>query len=172
MKKNIEELINKYLDNELDPAGVNELNNLLTDDEDSLKELKAYKTVEHALREMELDDAPAGTTPRVMHRIATAKKVKSSNWFFKAVISFFITGIAASLFIAIKNYHPSDKEIIPQQTVDSVSNFIGEKTHIFSSIFSGDDVKLIGTVVTLLLIVTGYFIFETHRNFRNKLKSL
>lgn len=172
MKKKIDDLLNKYIDNELDSAELAELNNLLDEDESSVKELKAYKVVEQSLRKMEFENSPSNTTYLVMQKIASMKKVKKSNWFFWFCLSFFLVGIAVATFYTIKNYQPSESSIVSDKTVTAVQNFIGDQKKSIDTLLLGIDIKLIGTIMTLLFVITGYFLIETHRNFRNKLKSL
>ena len=172
MKKKTDDLINKYIDNELDSAELTEFTELIGDDEETVKNLKAMKIVDQSLRKIEFENSPSDITYKVMLKIASAKKAKRSNLFFWFVISVFLIGIATATFYTIQNYQPGTDSIKTEKAVDTVKNFIGDKTKSFDSILKGIDIKLIGTILTLLFAVTGYFIVETHRSFKNKLKSL
>jgi H+/Cl- antiporter ClcA len=171
MKKNYDELINKYLDNELNPAELEQFSAMLDNDEEAVKNLKAMKLVEHSVRKIEFDDAPQNTTYNIMRKIAVAPSAKRSNWFFWIVVSVFLLGIAIVSYVTIQQYQPPKEGIGTEKTVTAVKDFIGDQTKSLSTIFKGSDVKLIGAVITLLLIITGYFVLESHRSFKNKLKS-
>jgi hypothetical protein len=171
MSKRTEELLNKYIDNELDNAELAELNDLLDKDEHSVKELKAMKVIEQSLRKMEFENSPSDVTYNIMQKIASVKKVKRSNWFFWLVLGLFILGIAASLYYTLLNYQPAQSSMSADKTADGVKNFIDDNTRSIKSLLNGIDVKLVGTILTLLFAITGYFIIETHRSFKNKLKS-
>lgn len=172
MKKRTDELLNKYLDNELDSSELNEFSEILERDEETVKGLKAMKAVEQSVRKIEFESAPADITFKVMRKIASAKSVKRSNWFFWVVVSVFLIAIAAVTYYSVQQYTPSPEGIGAGKTVETVKTFFGDQTKAFNSILKGVDIKFIGTVLTLLIIIAGYFIFETHRNFKNKLKSL
>jgi ABC-type spermidine/putrescine transport system permease subunit I len=172
MTTRTEELLNKYIDNELDSAGLAELNELLDKDENAVKELKAMKVVERSLRKMEFESSPANVTYDVMKKIASVRKVKRSDWFFWLSLGVLIIGTIVTLIYAFHNIQPEQSTVLADKTTDAVKNFIGDNTRSLDSLLRGVDVKLIGTVITLLCAITGYFIIETHRNFKNKLKSL
>jgi len=172
MKKNYDELINKYLDNELDPAELEQFSALLDRDEEAVKNLKAMKLVEQSVRKFEFENAPQDTTYNIMKKIAAAPKAKRSNWFFWIVVSVFLLGIAVVSYVTIQQYQPPKEGIGTEKTVTAVKDFIGDQTKTLSSVLKGSDVKLIGTVITLLLIISGYFILESHRNLKNRLKSI
>jgi len=172
MKTKIDELLNRYIDNELDTPELTGLDDLIDKDPEALKELKAMKLVEKSLKKMEYENAPLNTTYTVMLKIASAKKIKRSNWFFWTVVSFFSLCIAAVLIYSFSIYSPSASEISSGGDLNAVKNFFSDKAKSINKIFSGEDIKLLGAVISLLLIVTGYFILESHRNLKNKLKSL
>lgn len=172
MKKKIDDLLNKYVDNELVPSELEEITSLIDKDEDTIKNLKAIKLVEQSLRRMEFDNSPDYITSSVMQKIGSLSKAKKSNWFFWLVMSLFTAGIALCLFFVFKDFQPAAAETATNEVVGSVKEFIGDKSRSFGSILKGADFKLVGTILTLLIGITGYFVFENHRNFRNKLKSL
>lgn len=172
MKTKTEELLNKYIDNELDGAELAELNDLLDKDETAIKDLKAMKVVENSLRKMKFENSPSNVTYDVMKKIASVKTAKRSNWFFWLSLSVLVAGIVIVLVYAFKNIQPVHNNELADKTADAVKNFLGDKTHSLDSILKGVDIKLIGTILTLLCAITGYFIIETHRSFKNKLKSL
>lgn len=172
MKSKYDELLNKYLDNELDPAELAEFSQLIENDDEAVKSLKAMKAIEQSVRKIEFEPAPGNVTYDVMKKIASVNKVKRSNWFFWLVVSVFLIGIAAVTFYSIQSYKPSAEGMGAEKTITAVKDFFGEKTQSINSVLKSPDIKLIGTVLTLLFLITGYFVFESHRNLRNKLKRL
>lgn len=172
MKKRTDELLNKYLDNELDSAELNEFTSMLENDENVVKGLKAMKAVEQSVKQIEFENAPADITSIVMRKIASAGSVKRSNWFFWVVVSVFLIAIAAVTYYSVQQYQPSPEGIGAGKTVETVKTFFGEQAKAVNSLLKGADIKFIGTVLSLLILIAGYFIYETHRNFKNKLKSL
>lgn len=172
MKENKKDLLNKYIDNELDSQELSEFTSLIEKDENLVKDLKAMRLVEQSLRRMEFDVSPADITNKVMQKVLAPLPKKRSYWFFWLCLSVFVIGIGIFTYFAIESYVPSKDTGSAVKVVDSVKGFIGEKAQTVDSFIKSADFKLISLVFTLLLIITGYFVFETHRNFKNKLNSL
>jgi hypothetical protein len=172
MNEKNKDLLNKYIDNELDSNELNEFTELIEKDEDLVKDLKAMKIVELSLRKMEFDPSPSDITYKVMKKVMAPKPVKRSNWFFWLCMTVFLVGIGIFTYYAIQSYQPAKDTAAGEKVVDTVKNFIGDKTKSVDSFLHGTDFKLISLVLTLLVVITGYFVFETHRSFKNKLKSL
>ena len=172
MKIKKDELLNKYIDNELDNSELEEFNNLLKNDESIVKELKAMKLVEQSLRKIEFDKAPEDTTYKIMKKIEASGKVKQSNWFFWFVISFFGTCIAGILFFVFSIYKPSETGLISNKTLDTVKDFVNVQSQSATNIINGIDLKVAGIVITLIFCITLYFIYEMRHSFKNRLKSL
>ncbi|MBA4318270.1 MAG: hypothetical protein C0412_07700, partial [Flavobacterium sp.] len=128
--------------------------------------------VELSLRKMEFDISPSDTTHKVMQKVLAPKPAKRSNWFFWLCMTVFILGIGVFTFYAIQSYQPSKDTGTADKVVSTVKDFVGDKTKSIDSILKSADFKMISMVLTMLVIITGYFVFETHRNFKNKLKSL
>ncbi len=172
MKEKNRDMINRYIDNELDSNELNEFTALIEKDENLVKDLKAMKIVELSLRKMEFDISPSDVTHKVMQKIMAPKPAKRSNWFFWLCISVMLIGIGVFTFYAIQSYQPVKDTGTTDKVVNTVKEFVGDKTKSLDTLLKSADFKLISMVLTMLVIITGYFVFETHRNFKNKLKSL
>lgn len=173
MKKVNNELLNDYIDNLLDTSKIKEVNNLINEDEESLKHLKALKSVDESLHHLEVTPAPAGFTERVMKLIISKSKstVKSINYYFISVLGFFSIAIISVIVYAYKlteNTGTTDKVTI----LDTATNFIKDNLPNWKSLFSNNNVIMLGIVLTVILLLSGYFMFESHKNFKNKLHNI
>lgn len=169
-----DEILNKFIDNELSTAELSLLNDHIKVCNECLARLKAQKVVDNNLKRIETYQAPFKFTEKVMRKIsATAVKFKpKKSYFFRVVFSVFILGSLAVVAIAFAN--------IPADTSNSGST---EWTKIFSSfiskLFSGyersiskSSISLIGTILTFILFVSGYFVFESHRKIKNQINKM
>jgi len=78
----IDELLNRYIDGELQEGELEEVQ-LLLKEEDNVKKLKALRIVDTSLRTLESDTAPTDFTSKVMKTIsAGSTKIKLSKNYF------------------------------------------------------------------------------------------
>ena len=176
MSKIPDEILNEYLDNELDGASIDKLKKDLNDDEESLKNLKLLKTVDSSLKKLEVYPAPENFTEKVMNVIgAGARKVKQqTSYFFISIMSIFtlaIVGIFVFVFDSFDLVGGSSpgKEY---QMVETAKKFVSENVNSFGTFFSGDKMLLVGGVLTIILFLTGFFVYDSHKSFKNKLKGI
>jgi hypothetical protein len=172
MKEEKKDLLNKYIDNELDSNELNEFTSLIEQDENLVKDLKAMRIVEQSLRKMEFDKSPSDVTFKVMKKVLAPKPVKRSYWFFWLCMFVFMAALGVCTYFAIESYVPVKDSGSTEQVVDTVKNFIGDQTKTINSLVKSPDFKLISLVLMLLVVITGYFVIDTHRNLKNKLNHL
>lgn len=167
-----DELLNKYIDNELSETELKELTEILKNDADAQLRLKALHLTEDILKKIEISPAPDNFTNKFMSKISVSKSsVKDKvSYFYIGMISFFslvITGILGYSISLIEfgvSNLTGDNQYI-QKTSKLISGGLG---HI-NSLSGNDSILLIGACLTFVLLVGGYFIIENHKNFKDKL---
>lgn len=174
MKKVNNELLNDYIDNLLDTSKIKEVNNLINEDEETLKHLKALKSVDESLHHLEVTPAPPGFTERVMKLIISRSKstVKSINYYFISVLGFFSIAIISVIVYAYKITDVKTDTSEKVNILDTATNFIKDNLPNWKSLFSNNNVIMLGMVLTIILLLSGYFMFESHKNFKNKLQNI
>jgi len=174
MSKLTDEILNRYIDGELDSYELAEIKDELVKDDQALARLQALRMVDNSLRQMEVVSAPLNFTDKVMNAIAVAKKaVKPKiNYFFVSIISIFSIGVLAVLIAA---FRAAEKESGPSTIVpyaDKVKEMISKNLISFQNIFANPNVALVISVLSLILLITAYFTIEAHKNFIKKLNSI
>ncbi len=166
-----DEILNKLIDNELNEREIEELHKLIKYDEAALSKVKAHQLVDSILKKIDIELAPEDTTTKIMERISNSLLLKEKkNGFFKFVVSSFVFMI---IFIIGYMISISSKVYISgtspkySQIVDKVVNFFSS----FNIPLNNELILIIGGVLTVLLLVSGYFMFEEHRSFKQKLEN-
>lgn len=171
MKELTDEILNKYVDGELSTAELNQLKKLIAADEEALKILKAHKLADQILRKMEITPAPSKFTDRVMEKIynLATKKVKKS-FFIPGVITILMMGIVGILvYIFTAPAPPPDPESKTVSIINNAKEIVSQKVGDFSSFFGNDTILLVGSFLTFVLLLSAYFMINSHKNFKHNL---
>ncbi|MCF6271285.1 MAG: hypothetical protein L3J41_16350 [Melioribacteraceae bacterium] len=170
MKILTNEILNKLIDNELNSSEIDELHNLIRNDEKLLSKTKAHQMVDSVLKRLEIEEAPQNTTELIMAKISQSVLLKEKkNGFFK----FLISGFTASLLLVLGFIFLTK----PSEQGVSVSYFHSIKDKLFENLsslsipISSDLLLIITSAVTIIILFSGYFIFEEHKSFKQKLNS-
>ena len=170
-----DELLNKYIDKELSEVEFKELTEILKNDTDAQLRLKALHLTEKILRKIEISPAPEDFTHKFMSKISiSTSAVKDKvSYFYIGMISFFALAIAGILGYYISQIEPGSSNLIGdnQYIQKTMELFSGGLEHI-NSLLENDSILLVGTVLTFVLLMSGYFILENHKNFKEKLNTL
>ena len=91
MNKLTDEILNKYIDGELEPFELAEVKNEIERNDETLARLKALRLVDNSLKQMEIEYAPVNFSEKVMKAISDASKaVKPKiSYFFVTIIALF-----------------------------------------------------------------------------------
>ena len=165
----IDELLNKYIDNELSEAELKELTEILKNDTDAQLRLKALHLTEEILRKIEISPAPENFTHKFMSKIFISTSVVKDkvSYFYIGMISFFALAIAGILGFSISRIESGSSNLIgDNQYIQKTKEFF--LGHI-NSLLGNDSILLVGASLTFVLLVSGYFMFENHKNFKKRL---
>jgi len=171
---NNDDLLNRYLDNELGIDELQTIKNEIEKDGMILARLKALRAVDNSLRQIKSENAPAGFTERVMKAIADSSiKVKSKvSYFFLSMISILAVGIISIFVLSVRilgiQEGGGESKPLPQY----IKEYFGKNSGIWESILKNNTVMLIGSMAALLLLLSLYFTIEAHKNFKNRLNNI
>jgi len=166
-----DEILNKLIDDELNNKEIIELHDLIKHDEITLSKVKAHQMVDSILKKIDIELAPENTTSIIMERISNSLLIKEKkNGFFKFIVAAFVF-----LIISIIGYLFS---IASETQLTETSSRYSEITSDLIKFFSSFNISLnnelmliIGGVLTVLLLISGYFMLEEHRSFKQKLEN-
>jgi len=168
----IDELLNKYIDGELQSDELEEVQQLLKN-EDNVKRLKALRVVDNSLRMLEDDLAPADFTSKIMKTLSrNSTNVKlSKNYFASAINVIFAVSILATfvfIFSQVKLDYSSSG--IDSKLNDTVNSII-KSTLPLLTFFKNKSVMFFGSSLSLILLLGAYYLIEGHKIFKKRIES-
>ncbi len=163
-----DEILNKYIDGELDYKTVNEVKAILKESEPDRENLKVMLRVHNGLKEIKEFEVSKNFTSNLMQKITVKfKPKKADKYFIVSVSSFFILLSLAIIGIVITLLINS-----PEQT-SSTGQFLGylvsslESFSIFiRKIFDGSGISIFGSIISLGILISAYFFFESHKHIK------
>ena len=127
--------------------------------------MQARQLVDSILKTIEIENAPANATDLIMQKISNSVMAKErKNGFYKFIISLFGFSILFSLvfalfFMPIKDgQSDSQYYTIKEKVFDFISNL--------SIPINTDLLAIITATLTIVILISGYFIFEEHKSFQ------
>ena len=171
MKILTDEILNKLIDNEPNSSEIDELHNLIKNDEKLLGKTKAHQMVDSVLKKLELDKAPANTTDLIMKQITNSVLAKEKkNGFFNFMMGGFAVSIIGVIGFVVSS-KPMSQEVSGSY-FQSIKNKLFENFDSFSLPISNDLLLVITSAITVIIMISGYFIFEEHKSFKQKLDGI
>ena len=157
-----DEILNNYLDGELSESEMQEVQAILRSDESAKKQYNALKLVHDKLLIMEENKVPAGFTEKIVNQLVKKNKVPAhQKWFF---ISIFVFVSLLSLLVLgyvigeiLASVPPQPESTLPVETIDRLSEGLIVQ---LKSVFSGKNLSIIGSIISLGIMISGYFFFE------------
>jgi anti-sigma factor RsiW len=168
-----DEILNRYLDGELSITETEEVQKVLFSDENAKKRFNALKLVHNKLLLMEEDKVPVGFTEKVLTRLGKKYKAPAQQkWFFISIIVFvsLLSLLALSYVIGeILASVPSQQgSALPVETIDRLSEGLIVQ---LKSLFSEKNLSIIGSIMSLGIMISGYFFFEHQKKTKTILSS-
>jgi len=174
MNKLTDEILNKYIDGELESFELAEIKSLIEKDDEAVKRLRALRLIDESLKQIEVDLAPSNFTEKLMDLISQkTKTIKPKiNYFFFSIVSLLSIGVLAVIASAVNSTNQQTGEQAVNPYVQQTKDFLVKNLDILKDFFGNQTVMLIGSFLTFVLLIGVYFTFETHKNFKKKLNSI
>ncbi|MEJ5352423.1 MAG: hypothetical protein WHS65_12615 [Melioribacteraceae bacterium] len=171
MNDYIDELMNDYIDNSLSTEKINELNKILEKNENELKKLKALRFVDEVLKNLEVYSAPEDITEKVMKLISEKSNAikRSVNKFMVSVFSFLTFVLFAICLVVLWIVVKESSSI---NLSNELNDFLKKGISFVNNHMNNNLFLIITSSMTLIIISALYFIIESHKEFKNKLKDI
>ena len=168
-----DEILNKYLDGELSKTETEEVQEILLSNNIAKKRFNALKLVHEKLLTMKEDNVPAGFTEKVLNRLGKKYKAPAhQKWFFISIVVF-----VSSLSLLVLGYvigeilasapSPTGSDL----TVETIDRLSEGLIIQLKSILSGKNLSIIGSIISLGIMISGYFFFERQKHAKTNLSS-
>jgi anti-sigma factor RsiW len=162
-----DEILNKYLDGELSREETEQVKSALRNSEELQRKFNALKLVHDKLSILKEDEVSAGFTEKLMKKIVIRKSaIPKQQKYFIVSVATFITLLCLVIFgFSISAIISSAPSSIGESksVLDSVTNLSDGLVKTLKHLFSGKGLSIIGSVFSLLIIISGYFFFEMQK---------
>jgi len=162
-----DEILNKFLDGELSREETEQVNLALRGSDELLKKFNALKLVHKELLNFREDEVSLGFTDSLMNQIVIKKFVlpKQQKYFIASVATFItllclvIFGFSISAVISTTPSSIGDSSSL----FDSIPNLSEGLIKILKQMFSGTGLSIIGSIFSIIVLISGYFFFEMQK---------
>jgi hypothetical protein len=168
-----EEILNKYIDGELQPEVLEELNEQLAKSKEDLEKLRALQALHRSLSKIKPEETPADFTRIVMFRINKKSKAGNEQKFFIGIISAvfisFSILIAGYVLYLIASTSNTTNQMGEAFTI--VKSYIKIVINPLEKLFSGNNMRIIGSILSMTILGSAYYFFETFKRIKNNITS-
>jgi uncharacterized protein (DUF486 family) len=171
MKAKYDDLINKFIDNEISSNELNEINILLQENEEFQLNFKIQKYVHENLYDLPIHSAPDSITENVMSKILSKISIKyKKSYFFRFIVTSILVMIVTSLFMFFSYLGKLDFVQQTANPVDVIENYTQPLFNYLFKIFSSEVFRTVSGVTGFIILLSFYFAVNSFRNFKDKLK--
>jgi len=166
--------LNEFIDGNLNEKELGNLNEIILNDNDALEKLKGLKTVDSILSNLETEAVPDSFTQNVMNEIRSKKanQQKSKNYFFQGIVFSFVAGILFFTGYAVYLGNGKSSHIFSISLFRNVSEKFGQYLSIFNTGVYSYTSLIVAGALSLILLVTLYFIVSAHTVFMKRINQL
>ena len=161
-----DEILNKYLDGELSSAEVDQVKSVIRDSKELQRKFNALKLVHDNLSTINEDEVTAGFTEKLMKQIVKRSTAPKQQKYFIASVATFIILLCLVIFgfsISAMISATSSAAGNSQSVFDSVSGLSVGLVKTIQKLFSGAGLSIIGSIFSLIILISGYFFFEMQK---------
>ncbi|MGB5848408.1 MAG: hypothetical protein WBH40_07970 [Ignavibacteriaceae bacterium] len=168
-----DEILNKYLDGELDKNQSAEIEEILNKSENDRKRFIALKLIHKELSLMQEDKVSADFTNNVMARVNKKFALpKQQNYFIVSITSILVlVCLVIVTYVVTAVISSSAPQTESLQITETVNRFGSGLILELKRLFSGKNLSIIGSVFSLGILISGYFFFEHQKRSKINLGS-
>ena len=161
-----DEILNRYLDGELDFKERSELEKYLSENKSARKRFNSLKLIHSSLVRLQEDSPSMNFTDKVMMSISRKSKSKSGQKYFIISISSFIVLLCMVIFgFLLANILGSTSTSgMDSQSFNTINNITNSFINEIKKLFSGEGLSIFGSILSLGIIISGYIFFEKQKH--------
>ena len=160
-----DEILNQYLDGELDKNQSAEIEEILNKSENDRKRFSALKLIHKELSLMQEDKVSVDFTNNVMARVNKKFALpKQQNYFIVSISSILVLiCLVIVTYVVTAIISSSAPQTESLQITETVNRFGSGLILELKKLFSGKNLSIIGSVFSLGILISGYFFFEQQK---------
>ena len=169
-----DEILNKYLDGELNREETEQVKSAFRNSEELQRKFNALKIVHDKLSIIKEDEVSPGFTDKLMKQIVKRSVVPKQQKYFIVSVATFITILCLVIFgFSISAIISATSSSIGESrsVFDSVSGLSGGLVKALQHLFSGAGLSIIGSIFSIVVLISGYFFFEMQKRAKANLSN-
>jgi anti-sigma factor RsiW len=156
-----DDLLNKYIDGELDREMMQQVKVKLESSHQDMMKYRMLLSVHNELKKIPPEEVSSSFTSNLMLKVQRSLKSKrEQNFFIVSVLSLFFLICIGIIGYLLANYiftaQPNSSDVVTRFTVRS-EDFIT----LLKNFFSKGNISIIGSVFSFILLVSGYFFYDS-----------
>jgi hypothetical protein len=168
-----DEILNKYIDGELDSDTLNEVREALSSSDEDKKRLKALQMIHGGLNNMKPDEVSSYFTQLVMSKLQKELKVNKEERFFIFSISSVFVGLCLIIIgYVIFSLDFSSQVSEPVQIITNFSDTFENGILSLKTFLNSINTSVIGSIFSLIIIVSAYSLFESTKRTKEQISKL
>ena len=168
-----DELMNKYIDNELTSDELNQVEELIKSEKNFSSQLSLHKYVHETLYQVPTKKAPKNITEIIMRKIAGKISDKyKKNYLFRFVVATLTSILILTLFLFF--YFLGDLELFKNASEFSFdySDKILPSLSYIKDIFNSEIFKTVTGLLGFVILLLFYFNYNSHKQLKDTLNKL
>lgn len=172
MNKLSDDILNKYIDGELDHASLQNVNEVLSSSFEDKKRLLDLLAVHNELKRIKEEQVAEDFTNLVMRKLLSRKKAfKEQRHFIFAISSIFVTVLLVIIgFIVYYGISQSGGTQTSQTYTQNIISLFRSIASGIAYIFTPRGISVFGSIISLGILVSGYFFFENLKASKQKIQ--
>lgn len=170
MKNFSDETLNRFIDEELTQEEMNLIKEYLKTDLGLRKRIYSLKVIHSELKLIREDEVSPEFTMRLMQRISRKYKVpKEQKVFISFMLSFFgflCLSILGYIFFII---YGEISQAVSSDTNETINHISHSLVRFIKDVLSGINISVVGSILSILILVSGYYFFEMAKQSKTKL---
>lgn len=173
MIKLTNDILNKFIDNELDWETYQAVNEQLKSSPEDLRKLNELQKIHGGLKSLNVEEVSEQFTSNIMERILKEAKVKKADRnFILSIVSFIGLIILVLIGVAFSQIISSSPNPSTVSFGDKITSFVSEIVSVVENIFTTKSVSIFGMVISLGLIISIFSLYESHKRTKDSLSKL
>ena len=169
-----DEILNDYLDGQLNRKDAEYVKSAIRDSEELQKRFNALKLVHERLSIIKEDEVNPGFTANLMKQIVKRSVVPKQQKYFIVSVATFITLLSLVIFgFSISAFISASPSSISNSTsvFDSIPNLSDGLIKLLKQLFSGSGLSIIGSIFSIVVLISGYFFFDMQKRAKANLSN-
>jgi hypothetical protein len=162
-----DDVLNKFIDGELSESEMNEISELIRNSDSIRKNYNALLMVHQQLKLIKEENVSKEFTSYLMSKLNKGYKArKSDRLFIFSVSSIFIVFSLFIIGFLISSIITSPGSSSNIRITDDLLKILNNFSSSAANIFKRNNISIFGSVISLGILITAYFFFESNKNLK------